>query len=92
MTPDRAETIALRALAWLVSNDELLPVFLGATGADLAGLKAGADQPALQIAVLDFICMDDAWVRSFCTAADLPPDTPFQARQALPGGASVHWT
>ena len=41
LSPEAAETLALQALAWLVSNDELLPVFLGATGAIL--LATGLD-------------------------------------------------
>ena len=42
--------------------------------------------------MLDFLLMNDAWVRQFCAAQDLPPDMPFRARQALPGGGEVHWT
>lgn len=36
---DAAETLGLKALAWLAGNDELLPVFLGATGASEADLR-----------------------------------------------------
>jgi hypothetical protein len=87
-----AETVGLQALGWLVGHDELLPVFLGATGVGLDELKARAGEPDLLISVLDFLCMDDAWVAEFCAAAELPPEAPLQARQALPGGAAVHWT
>jgi len=31
MGPEQAEMIALRALGWLVGNEELCPVFMGAT-------------------------------------------------------------
>ena len=44
LSPEAAETLALQALAWLVSNDELLPVFLGATGASEADLRARAGE------------------------------------------------
>jgi hypothetical protein len=87
-----AETVALQALAWLVGNDDLLPVFLGASGAGLAELAAGAGQPELQAAVLDFLLMDDAWVTAFCDAAGLRYEDPLQARMALPGGQVDHWT
>ena len=30
---EAAETVALQVLSWLAGNDELFPVFLGATGA-----------------------------------------------------------
>lgn len=92
MKRDLAETIGLRALGWLAGNDELLPVFLGATGGDVADLKRQAGEPAFLAAVLDFVTMDDAWVIAFCDAAGLDYTQPMQARAALPGGGEVHWT
>jgi len=92
LSADAAETLALRALAWLVGNDALLPVFLGSTGAGEDELRARAAEPEFLAAVLDFLMMDDAWVVGFCDATDTPYDHPMQARAALPGGAQVHWT
>lgn len=91
MTPDLAETIALQALSWLAANDELLPVFMGATGASADDLRRGAQDPTVMASVLEFITMDDAWVTEFCDTVDLPYDAPLQARQVLPG-ADPHWT
>lgn len=87
-----AETVALTALGWLAGNDELLPVFLGASGATEADLRAGAADPAFLGSVLDFVMMDDAWVIALCDAAGLEYEAPMAARQALPGGGHVHWT
>ncbi|WP_432447852.1 DUF3572 domain-containing protein [Aliiroseovarius marinus] len=92
MTPETAETFALQTLGWLISNDELLPVFMGSSGVDQAALKAGASDPAFLASVLDFIMMDDAWVIAACEALQAPYERPSQARQALPGGAQTHWT
>lgn len=92
LSTDAAERVALQATAWLAGNDELLPVFMGATGADEAAFRAGLDQPEFQASVLDFLMMDDAWVMAFCDASGLPYDSLMQARAALPGGAQVHWT
>ena len=92
MTPDSAETIALQALAWLAGHDELLPVFLGASGASEADLRAGASDPAFLAALLDFLTMDDAWVVAFCDAEGLAYEDPLAARRALPGGGEMHWT
>lgn len=89
---DAAETLSLRALAWLVGNDDLLPVFLNATGAGQDELRARAQEPEFLGAVLDFLMMDDAWVTGFCDANAIPYDHPMQARAALPGGAQMHWT
>ncbi|GKY88606.1 DUF3572 domain-containing protein [Sinisalibacter aestuarii] len=92
MQQDTAETLALQALGWLAGNDELLPVFLGSTGASEADLRAGAGDPAFLGSVLDFLTMDDAWVIAFCDSAGLAYEAPLAARQALPGGAQMNWT
>ncbi|SLN28182.1 DUF3572 domain-containing protein [Roseisalinus antarcticus] len=92
MSPERAETIALLALGWLVSNEELSPVFLGSTGAAAEDLRARASDPAFLASVLEFLTMDDAWVMGFCDASDLPYEAPLQAHYALPGAEHVHWT
>lgn len=93
-----ASGLALSALTWLVSNEDLFPVFLGATGADPAALAAAlrsgaAGRPAdleLLASVLDFLLMDDAWIAAFCDAEGLRHEAPLRARAALPG-ANEAW-
>ena len=92
MTQESAEVVGLKALAWMAGNEELLPVFLGATGASEADVRAGATDPAFLGALLDFVMMDDNWVREFCDSASLAYDHPMTARMMLPGGDQVHWT
>jgi hypothetical protein len=92
MNAERAEIIALQALAWLVGNEELCPVFLGASGSSAHDLRARATDPAFQASVLEFITMDDAWVVAFCDSAGLAYDLPLRARYALPGAEQVNWT
>lgn len=87
-----AETLALKAVAWLVANDELLPVFLGATGASEQDLRMRIAEPEFLGSVLDFLMMDDAWVVGFCDQAGAGYDALMRARQHLPGGAQTHWT
>ncbi|MFY0679388.1 MAG: DUF3572 domain-containing protein [Thalassovita sp.] len=89
---DAAETLALKALAWLVGNEELLPVFLGASGASAEGLRDSANAPEFLGAVLDFLLMDDAWVTQCCDALAVPYESLMQARGHLAGGAQMHWT
>ncbi|HCQ59304.1 MAG TPA: DUF3572 domain-containing protein [Sulfitobacter sp.] len=91
-TQDSAETLALQALGWLAANDDLLPVFLGSTGASEANLTKQASDPIFLGAVLDFLMMDDAWVIGFCDHLAIPYERIMQARAALPGGEQVHWT
>ena len=92
MQQDTAETIALRALGWLAANEELLPVFMGATGSSTEDLRNRAGESEFLCSVLDFLTMDDAWVVEFCDTQALPYDHLMMARQALPGGAQINWT
>lgn len=91
-TRETAEVLGLQVLGWLATDDELLPVFLGATGASEADVRAGARDPVFLGSVLDFLMMDDAWVVKACDALGVAYEAPMQARQALPGGAQVNWT
>ena len=92
MTRESAETIGLQALAWLAGQDELLPVFLGATGAGEDDLRQRAGDLDFLGSVLDFLLMDDAWIVEFCDTQGLAYDRVMQARAALPGGQQVNWT
>ena len=95
MTPlsrDSAEVLAIEALSWLVSDEELLPIFLGSTGAGADDLRNRAKDPEFLASVLDFLLMDDAWIQRFCDSAEYGYDFPVRARAALPGGAAVNWT
>lgn len=92
MKQDLAETAALQMLGWLASDEELLGVFLGATGASADDLRAGAASPEFLASVLDFILMDDAWVVACAEATGHPPGNIAVIRQALPGGALPNWT
>ncbi|WP_166416651.1 DUF3572 domain-containing protein [Cochlodiniinecator piscidefendens] len=92
MKREIAETEAIKILGWLIANDELLPIFLGASGSSEADLRQGMADPAFLGSVLDFIVMDDAWIVSCCDDLGISYETPMHARQALPGGGQVHWT
>lgn len=91
-TQESAETLALTALGWLVGDDELLPVFMGASGSSEDDLRVRAGEPEFLGAVLDFLLMDDAWVMRFCDETGTAYAAPAQARAALPGGEQMHWT
>lgn len=89
---ESAETLALRALAWLAGDRDRLQAFLDASGAEVATVAAGAGDPAFLGAVLDHLLSADALVTGFCDAEGLAYDRPMRARAALPGGAQWHWT
>ena len=91
-SPEAAETLALKALGWLVTNDELLPVFLGSTGAGEDDLRTRVGDPAFLGSVLDFLMMNDEWIIAFCDSHTIPYEHIMPARAALPGGEQVNWT
>ena len=92
LSQEAAETVALKGLTWLAGNEELLPVFLGSTGASEVDLKTRVTEQEFLLSVLDFLMMDDTWVIEFCDTITIPYDMIMQARHALPGGAPTHWT
>ncbi|MDV7144234.1 DUF3572 domain-containing protein [Tropicimonas sp. TH_r6] len=92
MQRESAETTALLGLAWLLGNEELRPIFLGATGATLEDAKNGAKDADFLASVLDFLLMDDSWIMAFCESEGLKYEEPMAARQALPGGNMPNWT
>ncbi|MDP4031793.1 MAG: DUF3572 domain-containing protein [Pseudorhodobacter sp.] len=89
---EAAETLALQALTWILGNDDLLPVFLNASGASTSDLAQGAADPAFLASVLDFLLLDDAWVIGFCDANGQRYEAPMQARAFLSGGEAMNWT
>lgn len=91
MNQDAAETIALEALAWIAADDELLPQFAQVTGASLGELRESAQDPAFLAGILQFLLMEDRWIKAFCDAQDLPYEAPMRALAALPGGQREEW-
>lgn len=92
MTHERAQEIATSALIWLAGNEDLLPIFLGSTGAEAGQLRGLAETAEFQRSVLEFLTMDDAWVVAFCDANDVSYQDPLTARHVLAGGEDMHWT
>ena len=92
MQRNHAERVAAEALAWIAGHEDLLGVFMGATGASVEDIRRRAANPSFLASVLDFVLLDDAWVRGFCDATGQAYDVPGRARAALPGGQQTHWT
>ncbi|MBP0484033.1 DUF3572 domain-containing protein [Sagittula salina] len=91
-TREAAGMVGLQAVAWLAGNDELLPVFMGASGASETDFRQGLQDPGFQTSVLDFLMMDDAWVIAFCDSVGLDYPKLAEVRMVLAGGGEVHWT
>ncbi len=92
LSAENAEILGLEALAWLAASEDLMPVFLNASGASESDLRQRAGEPEFLGAVLDFLMMDDEWVTGFCDSRGHAYDLVMRARMSLPGGAQTHWT
>jgi hypothetical protein len=92
MNTDRAETIALQALAFLAADDQALGGFLHFTGIGIGELRSAASNPEILAGVLDYVLQDEAMLLAFCKAADIRPEEPIRARAYLPGGDIPHYT
>ncbi|MEY3004598.1 MAG: hypothetical protein RLZZ491_1774 [Pseudomonadota bacterium] len=92
MKQDVAEIRALAILGWLAGQEDLLPLFLGATGATETDLRARASEPEFLASVVDFLMMNDAWVISCASDQGWRPDEVMAIRAGLPGGDLPAWT
>lgn len=88
----QAEVIAIQALGWLSDQDDLLMTFLGATGSGLDDVRERAGDPEFLASVMDFLLMDDEWIKGFCDTQSLSYEAVQHIRMALPGGTLPNWT
>ncbi len=86
-TREDAETVAIRAVAFLAEDPELLRRFLDLSGIGPADLKGRLTDPALLGAVLDFVLFDDRLTCAFAEAIGVAPDLPARARHVLFGAS-----
>ena len=86
MTPQEAEIYALKVTNWLISNQDLLDIFMRSTGVSEATIKSDFHDGVFLAAILDFLLLDDNWVIAACHAMKLEPDAMHTARLMLPGG------
>lgn len=92
MNREQAETVALKALGWLMEEPDRMESFMSWSGAGSESLADGARDPVFLGFVLDYLMQSDDQVVDFCDHEGLPYDIPARARAALPGGEAPHWT
>jgi len=85
LTIDQAQAVAIRAVEFLVSDDERLGRFLALTGLGPGDIAPGLSDPAFLAGVLDHLMADETALFLFCDHASLAADTPGAARRRLTG-------
>ena len=92
MDKEIAETRALEVLTWVLSEGDLIQVFMGATGASQNDLRSNTLSHEFLISILDFVLMDDRWVISCGKFLNIDPSQIQLIRMSLDGGREVNWT
>ena len=92
MDREIAETKALEVLTWVLSEDDLIQVFMGTTGASQNDLRSNTLSHEFLISILDFVLMDDRWVISCSKFSNIDPSQIQLIRMSLDGGQEVTWT
>ena len=87
MSEERAETLALRALAWLAADPERLGLFLAESGIGPGELRARAGDRAMLGGVLDHLLSREDLLLRFAEENDVDPAAAAQARAKLPGAS-----
>ena len=92
MNKEIAETRALEVLTWVLSEDDLIQVFMAATGASQDDLRSNTLNHEFLISILDFVLMDDSWVSSCSKFMNIDPSQIQVIKMSLDGGQEVNWT
>ena len=92
MDKEIAETRALEVLTWVLSEGDLIQVFMGTTGASQNDLRSNTLSHEFLISILDFVLMDDRWVISCGKFLNIDPSQIQLIRMSLDGGQEVNWT
>ena len=82
---EQPQVIALKALAFLASDQDRLGSFLVSSGMDLHALRERAGDINMQAGLLDHILSDENLLLEFAAELSCRPESIMRARQALPG-------
>ena len=85
ITSERAEILALEALAWLAGRPEDIGRFLTVSGLDAADLRRAAGNPDLLGSLLDFLFANEPLLLDFCQDASMRARDVHVARHRLEG-------
>jgi hypothetical protein len=83
ITPEKAEILALQALAWLAGQPDGIARFLAISGLEAADLRRAAGDLDLLGSLLDFLLANEPLLLEFCQDASISPKAIHMARHKL---------
>ena len=84
---EHAETIALKAIHFILADDDLQQSFLDISGIFPDQLKNEINNPEFLGGVLDFLLGNEEQLVSFCEEHGINPMEPAKVRSLFPGGS-----
>ena len=81
----QAETLALRAVAFLAGDDDRVSTFMAVSGIGLDALRQSINDKAMLAGILDYILANESLLVEFASFAETTPEAAMRARAALPG-------
>ncbi len=84
---EQPQVTALKALAFLASDEDRLSHFLLSSGMDLQDLKELANDPNMLAGLLDHVLGHEALLVEFAQSQSCSPESVVRARQLLPGAS-----
>ncbi|WP_417462049.1 DUF3572 domain-containing protein [Kordiimonas sp.] len=91
MTVDFAQAIALRAAAFIFSEDELRDRFIALSGVGVDDIRARIEDQAFLASLLEFLMGHEPDLMAFSSYSEEKPETIVKAWRALGGGEGQEW-
>ena len=85
-----AETIALKAIGFIVSDPQVCARFLNQTGMSGDDMKRSLSDPQFLASTLDFLLCDESLLMVFCQNSGIDPAVMAPARRKLPGASDYY--
>jgi hypothetical protein len=82
---DRAETLALKAIQFILADEKLEQGFMVTSGVSPADFKNMLGDPNFLGGVLDFLLSNEDQLVQFCQENEIDPTEPAKARRQFPG-------
>ncbi|PHZ83650.1 DUF3572 domain-containing protein [Paremcibacter congregatus] len=92
MNKEQAEIIALQALTYMATHEDILIAYLRLSGIAPEDLKNSAANPATLGSIIDYFLQDEKRLVALCDAENIAPDHLIKARRCLPGGEDIPYT
>lgn len=91
MIDETAEIIALKAISFVVTNDDLRDRFIALSGMDEAEIKIAVNDRVFLINILEFLVNHEPDLIAFAEEENMPPESVTRAWRVLGGGTGQDW-